>query len=61
MDQAISVPPPMTRSRWTTCRPSFRAVGVEPIGGTPAAMATFVKEESQRWGDVIRKSNIVLE
>jgi tripartite-type tricarboxylate transporter receptor subunit TctC len=39
----------------------FRAVGVEPIGGTPAAMATFVKEESQRWGDVIRKNNIVLE
>jgi tripartite-type tricarboxylate transporter receptor subunit TctC len=39
----------------------FRAVGVEPIGGTPAAMATFVTEESQRWGDVIRKNNIVLE
>ena len=39
----------------------FRAVGVEPMGGTPAAMATFVKEESQRWGDVIRKNNIVLD
>jgi tripartite-type tricarboxylate transporter receptor subunit TctC len=39
----------------------FRAVGVEPIGGTPAAMAAFVKEESQRWGEVIRKNNIVLE
>jgi tripartite-type tricarboxylate transporter receptor subunit TctC len=39
----------------------FRAVGVEPIGGTPGAMAAFVKEESERWGDVIRKNNIVLE
>ena len=39
----------------------FRAVGVEPIGGTPSAMAAFVKEESQRWGEVIRKNNIVLE
>ena len=39
----------------------FRAVGVEPVGGTPAQMAAFVKEESQRWGDVIRKNNIALE
>jgi tripartite-type tricarboxylate transporter receptor subunit TctC len=39
----------------------FRAVGVEPIGGTPADMATFVKEESARWGDVIRKNNIVMD
>jgi tripartite-type tricarboxylate transporter receptor subunit TctC len=39
----------------------FRAVGVEPVGGTPAQMAAFVKEESQRWGEVIRKNNIVLE
>jgi tripartite-type tricarboxylate transporter receptor subunit TctC len=39
----------------------FRAVGVEPMGGTPAAMAAFVKEESARWGDVIRKNNIVLD
>ncbi len=39
----------------------FRAVGVEPIGGTPAAMAGFVKEETARWGEVIRKNNIVLD
>jgi tripartite-type tricarboxylate transporter receptor subunit TctC len=39
----------------------FRAVGVEPMGGSPAAMAAFIKEESQRWGDIIRKNNIVLE
>jgi len=39
----------------------FRAVGVEPMGGSPAAMAAFVKEESGRWGEVIRKNNIVLD
>src|SRR5712672_1217501 len=39
----------------------FRAVGVEPVGGTPAQMAAFVKEESRRWGEVIRKNNIALE
>ncbi len=39
----------------------FRAVGVEPIGGTPDAMAAFVNEESARWGEVIRKNNIVLD
>jgi len=39
----------------------FRTVAVEPIGGTPAEMAAYVKEESQRWGEVIRKNNIVVD
>jgi tripartite-type tricarboxylate transporter receptor subunit TctC len=39
----------------------FRAVGVEPMGGTPAAMAAFVKDEARRWGEVIHKNNIVLD
>jgi tripartite-type tricarboxylate transporter receptor subunit TctC len=39
----------------------FRAVGVEPVGGSPANMATFIKEENARWGDVIRKNNIVMD
>jgi tripartite-type tricarboxylate transporter receptor subunit TctC len=39
----------------------FRALNVEPVGNTPAEMAAFVKEESQRWGEVIRKNNIVGE
>jgi tripartite-type tricarboxylate transporter receptor subunit TctC len=42
-------------------RAKFRAVGVEPMGGTAAAMAAFVKDEGQRWGEVIRKNNIVLD
>jgi tripartite-type tricarboxylate transporter receptor subunit TctC len=29
-----------------------------PVGGTPAAMAEFVKAETRRWGDVIRTAKI---
>ncbi len=39
----------------------FRAVGVEPIGGPPAAMAAYIKSETERWGEVIRKNKIVME
>jgi tripartite-type tricarboxylate transporter receptor subunit TctC len=39
----------------------FRALNVEPVGNGPAEMAAFVKEEIQRWGEVIRKNNIVGE
>jgi tripartite-type tricarboxylate transporter receptor subunit TctC len=39
----------------------FRALNVEPVGNRPAEMAAFVKDEVQRWGEVIRKNNIVGE
>ncbi len=39
----------------------LRAVAVDPMGGTPADMAAFIKEETVRWGDVIRENHIVLE
>jgi tripartite-type tricarboxylate transporter receptor subunit TctC len=39
----------------------FRAMNVEPDGGTPAETAAFIKEEVRRWGEVIRANNIVLE
>jgi tripartite-type tricarboxylate transporter receptor subunit TctC len=39
----------------------FRNVGVEPVGGTPAETAAFIKEETARWGDVIKKNNIVVD
>jgi tripartite-type tricarboxylate transporter receptor subunit TctC len=39
----------------------FRALNVEPIGNSPAQMAAYVKEDSQRWGEVIRNNNIVSE
>lgn len=31
---------------------------LDPIGGSPAQTATFFKEESERWGKVIRAANI---
>jgi tripartite-type tricarboxylate transporter receptor subunit TctC len=39
----------------------FRALNVEPDGGTPAQTDAFIKEEILRWGKVIRANNIVLE
>ena len=42
-------------------REKFRALSVEPIPMTPAQMATFVKDETQRWGDVIKKTGVVVD
>jgi tripartite-type tricarboxylate transporter receptor subunit TctC len=39
----------------------FRAASVDPIGNSPPEMAAFIKEEAQRWGDVIKKNNIVVD
>jgi len=39
----------------------FRTASVEPIAGTPAEMAAFVWSEAQRWGEIIRRNNIVVE
>jgi tripartite-type tricarboxylate transporter receptor subunit TctC len=36
----------------------FRALSIGPGGGTPAQASAFVQEETQRWGDVIRKARI---
>jgi tripartite-type tricarboxylate transporter receptor subunit TctC len=39
-------------------RERFAALSIGPGGGTPAEASAFVKEETQRWGDVIRKAAI---
>jgi len=39
----------------------IRAMNYEPIGNTPVEMAAFVKEEAQRWGEVIKNNNIVVD
>jgi tripartite-type tricarboxylate transporter receptor subunit TctC len=36
----------------------FAALSIGPGGGTPAEASAFVNEETQRWGDVIRKAGI---
>jgi tripartite-type tricarboxylate transporter receptor subunit TctC len=39
----------------------FRAVSVEPIGNSPAEMAAFIKQETRRWSDVIKKNNVAVD
>jgi tripartite-type tricarboxylate transporter receptor subunit TctC len=39
----------------------IRAVNVEPGGNSPAETAAFVNEEARRWGEVIRKNNVVVD
>jgi tripartite-type tricarboxylate transporter receptor subunit TctC len=36
----------------------LRAMNMTPIGGAPDAIKTFIKEETERWGEVIRAANI---
>jgi tripartite-type tricarboxylate transporter receptor subunit TctC len=39
----------------------FRALNIEPIGITPQQTARFIKDEVNRWGEVIRANHIVGE
>lgn len=38
----------------------LRGMNIQPLSGTPADMARFVQEETERWGKVIRTAKIVL-
>ena len=42
---------PMIRERWL-------ALGIEPVGGTPARFAEHVKKETSKWTDVIKRAGI---
>ncbi|NGM21556.1 tripartite tricarboxylate transporter substrate binding protein [Roseomonas stagni] len=42
-------------------RSRFEALGIEKLGGTPEALAAMVREESDRWGPVIRRGGITAE
>lgn len=39
----------------------FRELSAEPVGSTPDQHAAYLKEERQRWGDVIRRVGIKLD
>jgi tripartite-type tricarboxylate transporter receptor subunit TctC len=39
----------------------FAAAGMEPLGGTPAEFAAFLRSETEKWGRVIREANIRVE
>jgi len=36
----------------------YKQLNLRPAGGTPAQMAAFLKEETKKWGDVIREAGI---
>ena len=42
-------------------RARFAAIGDEPAGGTPEAFAAFMKSESAKWADVVKRSGARLE
>jgi tripartite-type tricarboxylate transporter receptor subunit TctC len=42
-------------------RERFMALGLEPTASSPEEMAAFLKNEQQRYGDIIRKANIKIE
>jgi tripartite-type tricarboxylate transporter receptor subunit TctC len=39
----------------------YRALSVEPVAGTPAETAAFIKDEARRWTDVIKKTGVVVD
>jgi tripartite-type tricarboxylate transporter receptor subunit TctC len=39
----------------------FRNLSVEPGGQSPAETAAFIKDETRRWGEVIKKTGVVVD
>jgi len=39
----------------------MKDLGAQPVGSTPAAFADFLKKESAKWGEVVRKGDIKLD
>ncbi|HVL58474.1 MAG TPA: tripartite tricarboxylate transporter substrate binding protein [Burkholderiaceae bacterium] len=39
----------------------LRDMTLQPVGSTPAATRAFIRQEAERWGNVIRTSNIKLD
>ncbi len=45
----------------TRTRARLQALGVEPLPGTPAQMASYVRTEREKWGRVITKVGVKLD
>ncbi|MEO7727772.1 MAG: tripartite tricarboxylate transporter substrate binding protein [Burkholderiales bacterium] len=45
----------------TALKERYAAIQAEPVGGTPEAFAAFVKKETVKWADVVRKSGAKLD
>jgi len=44
-----------------TLKERYAAIEAEPIGGTPEAFGAFVKKETVKWADVVKKSGAKLD
>ncbi len=44
-----------------TLKERYAAIEAEPVGGTPEQFAAFVKKETAKWGDVVKKSGAKLD
>ena len=42
-------------------RTQMRNIGMEPVPSSTEAFDTYIKSETRKWGDVIRKANIKLQ
>jgi tripartite-type tricarboxylate transporter receptor subunit TctC len=42
-------------------RERYAAIDAEPVGGTPAEFAAFVRKETVKWADVVKKSGAKLD
>ena len=47
--------------RAPTLKERYAAIEAEPVGGTPEAFAAFVKNETAKWADVVKKSGAKLD
>jgi tripartite-type tricarboxylate transporter receptor subunit TctC len=36
-------------------------VSLQPVGGTPEQTGAFIREETQRWGDLIRAAHVTID
>jgi tripartite-type tricarboxylate transporter receptor subunit TctC len=52
MNQAIRSP---------TLRERYAAIDAEPVGGTPEDWGAYVKKETVKWADVVKKSGAKLD
>ena len=50
--------PPIRRCRRPRCSTDIKQLNAAPGGGTPAEMAAFIKQETERWSEVIQAAGI---
>jgi tripartite-type tricarboxylate transporter receptor subunit TctC len=51
----------VTELRTPAMRAKLHDMGATVVAGTPAEMGAFLKDETQRWGDLIRRAKITAE